>query len=318
MAIDTLAQCIRTSHLDSHERRDFWVHSVHNLIVHIDCSSQPDSGIEAQLIHQPFGLIKMNEISANEHAVERSIHNIRQNPKESVFVCLMQKGNGFSYQGMSCANHQPGDLVIYNTMQPYGHGFAEDMRMVVMDIPLEVFESYMGTWNQKGIIKIDRDVSWNEYSASRIAQLLTSKDLGVLDEFRRSELILENLHGILKRAGDSTLRQKSLWYLLQEAKRYVASHLHDEGLSADSVSKALKVSSRQLARAFELDGCSLNRYIWLQRLEKCHLDLRNPLLAHLSISEIAFKWGFNNQAHFSRSYRDRFTQTPTETRKLLH
>jgi AraC-like DNA-binding protein len=34
------------------------------------------------------------------------------------------------------------------------------------------------------------------------------------------------------------------------------------------------------------------------------------LQAHLSISEICFRWGFNDAAHFSRAFREQFATTP--------
>jgi AraC-like DNA-binding protein len=37
----------------------------------------------------------------------------------------------------------------------------------------------------------------------------------------------------------------------------------------------------------------------------------------LTISEIAFRWGFSNSAHFSHSYRTRFGETPTQARATL-
>ncbi|WP_221801578.1 helix-turn-helix domain-containing protein [Oceanobacter mangrovi] len=33
-----------------------------------------------------------------------------------------------------------------------------------------------------------------------------------------------------------------------------------------------------------------------------------------TISQVAFRWGFNHSAHFSRSYKNRFGETPTATR----
>jgi AraC-like DNA-binding protein len=37
-------------------------------------------------------------------------------------------------------------------------------------------------------------------------------------------------------------------------------------------------------------------------------------MAKVSIGEIAFRWGFSSQAHFSRAIRARYDNSPTELR----
>lgn len=37
--------------------------------------------------------------------------------------------------------------------------------------------------------------------------------------------------------------------------------------------------------------------------------------AHMQISEIAFRWGFTNAAHFARAFRQRFGRSPSEARE---
>ena len=42
-----------------------------------------------------------------------------------------------------------------------------------------------------------------------------------------------------------------------------------------------------------------------------------PALHHRSVSDIAFSWGFNDAAHFSRAFKERFRVTPKEFRQGL-
>jgi AraC-like DNA-binding protein len=45
------------------------------------------------------------------------------------------------------------------------------------------------------------------------------------------------------------------------------------------------------------------------------MDLSSPLCARLSISQICFRWGFNDSAHFSRAFRNQFGLSPREHRR---
>jgi methylphosphotriester-DNA--protein-cysteine methyltransferase len=61
-------------------------------------------------------------------------------------------------------------------------------------------------------------------------------------------------------------------------------------------------------------GTSLCRWIKQARLDHCAADLSNPDLRERSITEIAFGWGFNDAAHFSRTFRAEFGMAPREYR----
>ena len=76
--------------------------------------------------------------------MQRSRFNIATPPLANIFMCLMVKVNGYSYQENSCSNHRPGDVVIYDTMKPYRHSFPADMEMIVVDIPRNIANEILG------------------------------------------------------------------------------------------------------------------------------------------------------------------------------
>jgi|GEM_PF-230646 len=95
---------------------------------------------------------------------------------------------------------------------------------------------------------------------------------------------------------------------------FILSRLGDPELEPGMVATALGVSLRHLHRVFAAGGCPLDRWIWRQRLERCRQDLVN--LPREPVSQIAFRWGFSDAAHFSRAFRDQFSVTPTQFRRL--
>jgi AraC-like DNA-binding protein len=74
-------------------------------------------------------------------------------------------------------------------------------------------------------------------------------------------------------------------------------------------------TKRYLHKVFSEDGETLNQYIWTRRLELCRAHLGRPDLSAKSITEIAFGCGFSNAAHFSRSFRARFGESPRAYRR---
>lgn len=56
----------------------------------------------------------------------------------------------------------------------------------------------------------------------------------------------------------------------------------------------------------------LMAWVWTQRLEFCRRELADPERRGLGIGEIAFRWGFNDCAHFSQSFRKRYGSCPRD------
>jgi AraC-like DNA-binding protein len=96
------------------------------------------------------------------------------------------------------------------------------------------------------------------------------------------------------------------------ALRYIDAHLTEPALSPTTIAAALGMSPRYLHLLFE-QGDSVGATILRRRLERCHAALRDDH-DHRAISEIAFAWGFNDAAHFSRTFRARFGVSPRELR----
>ena len=71
---------------------------------------------------------------------------------------------------------------------------------------------------------------------------------------------------------------------------------------------------RHLYRLFEEQGDSVCRYIQRTRLQRSADDLANPILKTESITTIAYKWGFTDSAHFSRSFKKQFERSPKDYR----
>lgn len=63
------------------------------------------------------------------------------------------------------------------------------------------------------------------------------------------------------------------------------------------------------------EDTSLERYIIQRRLEMCRRALEDVGHASISISEIAFGWGFSDEAHFSRRFKAQFGCPPSEYRR---
>jgi AraC family transcriptional activator of tynA and feaB len=92
--------------------------------------------------------------------------------------------------------------------------------------------------------------------------------------------------------------------------RYIDVHLTETTLSPVEIASAMDISVRHVHRVFSHQGLTVADWIRAERLRRCHDDLCDPRLQSKSITEIAFYWGFNDSAHFSRAFKKQYRISP--------
>lgn len=103
--------------------------------------------------------------------------------------------------------------------------------------------------------------------------------------------------------------------ILLRALQVIERNLADPDLSPAMVAQQAGISLRYLQQLFEALGESVTHSIRRRRLERCHSDLRDPHYGAESITEISFRWGFNDPAYFSRIFRDVYGIPPSAHRR---
>jgi AraC-like DNA-binding protein len=102
----------------------------------------------------------------------------------------------------------------------------------------------------------------------------------------------------------------------REITDYVDAHVHNLMLTPQDIAAHFNVSLRQLYRIAAGADCTPSALIWERRLHRARELLTSS--PHIPITEIAFNCGFKDGAHFSRSYRKAFGQTPRATRRVCN
>lgn len=98
-------------------------------------------------------------------------------------------------------------------------------------------------------------------------------------------------------------------------RQFATDHLPNTELSVETISQAVGLSVRYVHELFADQQTTLMRWIWRERLDRCRRDLESPNLRHRTIGEIAYGWGFNDLAHFSRTFSKTFGLSPRQFRR---
>jgi AraC-like DNA-binding protein len=88
----------------------------------------------------------------------------------------------------------------------------------------------------------------------------------------------------------------------------------DCDITPESIAQANGISMRYLHSLFQQSGMTVCKWIWERRLKATREDLLDPTMEKSRVSEIAFRRGFNDPAHFSRAFKERFGLSPSQLR----
>jgi len=101
----------------------------------------------------------------------------------------------------------------------------------------------------------------------------------------------------------------------EKIKQVIDQNLHKPDLCVGELAKQFGCSIRYVQRLFSEEDCTVSSYIRRQRLEGCKRQLADAAWLNHSITEIAFNWGFNSSAHFSRVFKEQYGISAREYRK---
>jgi AraC-like DNA-binding protein len=110
-------------------------------------------------------------------------------------------------------------------------------------------------------------------------------------------------------SGSSTVREAHLSRIESFARR----NLGRADLDPDLIARACGISTRYLHELFRDTHQTIGQWIRTQRLDACHAQLGDPA-NRLTVTEIAYRFGFSDHAQFSRAFRSHFGMSPKELR----
>jgi len=115
-----------------------------------------------------------------------------------------------------------------------------------------------------------------------------------------------------ERSADARWRSSTR---LDLAKATAEQNLGNSQLSATVVATQMGISIRTLSALFARENDTFSAWVTRSRLKRASMDLRRD--PSTSIAQIAYRWGFADQAHFSRSFSKNYGITPRAFRRTL-
>lgn len=279
-----------------------------------DASFQPQRDGYAPLYVELRTLGRLQVAEARTGQVMLSASGERDRP--SLIAWIQLDGEGRFAHRERTLEIMTGDLCLLRSARPVQVSLNSG-RLLLVAIPEAEVADRFPLWRQALLKRLPMHAGVPAIFVDAVRSLLRWQD--GIDEPHGEHLadaVIDLVGAVICCAvpDSSGCMQRSL-HQRQNVKRYIQRHLQDPELNAERVARALNLSVRQLHRLFADESLSLMRWIWSQRLEACHRELQRDHLGRRSLADIAFAWGFNDQAHFSRAFRRQFGISPRELRR---
>ncbi len=213
---------------------------------------------------------------------------------------------------------EPGDVTVSDSATAVTMTTKEPYTTIGLTVPASVLHTYIPEPEKAVGARFS-----GKTGVSKIVSylLLTMWEFAETENFTEiSTELADNLLAILSTCCRANVHQREspvseLIAKQQRIKQIIDQNLRTPDLCVRDVAEQLGCSIRYIQRLFSEGDCTVSTYIRRQRLEGCKKQLADPAWLNHGITEIAFNWGFNSSAHFSRVFKEQYGINPREYRK---
>jgi len=294
-----------------------WLGQLHALCSHNPMMSYSGERLRGDIAVTSLGGIPLAHVRHNAIAMTRPAPSSHEDRSRYVILAMELAGSSEFCQAGVVARIDPGEAVLLDSSLAFSASFDGNCQQVLAYLPAE--ELLFDT-NTAKLPRL-RTHGRAEPIGSMVAPVLMSilrggGDMTNGETLSARRILIEIARGLVGRQRP-VIEDARPVVSDARVRNFIDLHLSDPELTPRRIAAECRISLRRLHRIFAGTSWSVCSWLRHSRLERCRQDLLDPALRHLNLTQIAFRWGFNDAAHFSRSYREAYDETPTDTRRGL-
>ena len=301
-----------TDAIRERERFSYWREALCQAVFNLTIEAAPQR-FSARITSRSSGVLRFATSESSGYQVVRNRRDIDTAPSDHYSVFVQLRGQSVISQCEKSLAFHPNDIAISDGRFPFHADLPGDGRRAFAVIPREMVDRRAPWLRRQPLHKLAADSPFVDLARRHLLEL-TAPDSALSEG--ATGLLTENLCNLLALASANDVASSRLQPELQmEAMlAYCRQNLHDPELTPQRVADRFGISVRTLHLRFAQIGETFGRWLLENRLEACRTALRDENQRGLNISDIAYRWGFNDLSHFNKVFRARFDQTPREWR----
>lgn len=264
-----------------------------------------------------FGPVSLSRLTSDPLSYVRRRHHLADEAEEHYLVTVPAMSEVYFAQGGRDVRCRPGGFILERSNEPYefSHGARNDLW--VLKVPVAALGGRIRRPDRFCTLQFDARTGVGQLFVDLLT-LLPLRFAGLSAEARGAiGQQLVDLMALAVREDDRTLTSTASPVRdahLARVEAYVRLHLADPALDPERIAGACGISVRYLHDLLRETGRSLGAWVREQRLDACRAMLADPSCRR-TLAEVAYAWGFTDQAQFSRLFKARFGETPRDFRR---
>jgi AraC family transcriptional regulator, positive regulator of tynA and feaB len=284
----------------------------------VEVTSPAKTAMFQNLAIYPWNNLQLSVIRSSALTLERLPQEPYLNSQDAYFAVILVAGNYMMMQNGREVFLQLGDITIYDATRPHRIQCPAEFTKLIISIPRKLFRDRIPGIDNCTALPIS-----GSSGSGLIASNFLCSLAGQIDHLNADEFLTLSCHAMdLLTLAVASVRpvnyalSRSRIMTMNRIKAFIEHRLADSTIDSSSISRSAGLSSRYINDLFADEGTSLMRYVWKRRLENCRNDMLDPLFVGQRVSDIAFRWGFNDFSHFSRAFKQQFGCSPREFRHV--
>ncbi len=296
----------------------YWNELTSSIFAPMEAKPLDRDRFEAELDTVQLGSTWLANARSTPAFVQRNPGHIVKTRDRPYFLHLQLKGRLKVVQDGRDAMLDRGDLVLTDSAMPYSLRYEEDCSTLVMILTAGDLANRLPAPDDLLGVKMSGREGMAGTASSLLAGIWEEARTGLIPDSMGDTLasaVLDVFSASWIATGKVQVAESAVSISRRiQIRRHVEAHLRDPELSARTVAAAFGISPRYLHIIFSTGEETVSNLILRRRLEECAKQLRDPLWARRTITEIAFSWGFNNATHFARVFREKYSLSPRDYR----
>lgn len=308
-------QSYSTGTVEPKGRQSYWGDAIGKTYFPLSLQYSGAGRFDGRLTSWKFGDLSLSRLESDPLCYRRQRQHLGGG-EENFLITIPEHHEVFFTQRGRSVQCKPGGFLLEHSEEPYEFSYKHTNALWVVKVPKKAVSDRVGSPDRFCATSFEATsgsgalfVAFTRLLSSQLKKLNDWEAHVINRQFLDLlALALENDHG----ASQSCETAVQVAHL-QRIKHYIRSNLSNSDLSPKHIAEICGISSRYLHTLFKSTGCTVSQWIKEQRLQVCY-DVLTSSAPLESIAQIAYQWGFSDQSHFCRVFKEHFGCSPSSLR----
>lgn len=309
-------QAWSTRGLPTARKLAYWNALSSESIAAMEVTPRDARAFEGEMLREAVGPLTVIDVrSAAVRLAHTRAHVRRLDMPSYILLAPLQGRMQLSVDHGVPVDVETGELCLLDHARTYQLEHGDGMRTLCVDIPRLTLDALLPAPQRAVGVRLSPRRSAVRLLTGLLRELGAELQPGATASF--TPTFAQGLLGFIAEAyatEPDCLPESALAARVAAIRARIDARLTEPDLAPRHIAQEAGISERRLRAMLSAEGEGFAAYLLGRRLERCATWLRHPQWGGLSITQIAFRAGFNNATHFGHAFRRRFGMTPRDWR----